>query len=1061
MDNLVKLLEKSGLCWEEGHDLDIPHIIYKQKLSGKENIISYNFIIKYENLINKKLINESNLEKSFDDFEREYFSKYFFRDDTDLKWNYYLIIIVDEEQSDNSDICQLEQDDKYLRKLVMTEEEFEVYINYGKRIMDSSAHNNREANTYAEWQKELSGIGLEGILVYSFESARVQEYIEEGTPIRLQGRPIQNWENVRSGNIKYLVKKIDKLNLQDFRTHCLSESLQIPLSKVNLISGCNGSGKSSICSAIEYAITGEVEDVEKENGIAKIQIRNRKAEVEELTSQISNQEKKVLDRLWYGTVTTTRKSSLKRNFHTFNYLGLDASGRYMNDLDIDELVKNVLFGSEVTEAEQKMHRYREEFAKQKKGYEKRAKEISKELESIQLEEVKTVSKEEIMEAFEVLGYRGEIAAYKQDSIEVFLEECNKIIYRYHQFTEQLSMQCDEKETAGSILEKQELLDERRKEYQSLEKKREEIKQKIEQIRKQYANCSEQRKVLYKKMENILYLLQYGEEMEGVFYCRQDFENLRAEYEEKSSMRLWLEDWLDEYRLDIYAEGIEAELKDEISVKENQIQMLCERKEEISDQIVLQKEQDDNLDMILQEIVALAEKYSRSNKSAESCPVCGRGFNSNVELTEAIQRQKRCKKIDENRLLWLLDKKAGIEEQLDHEKDSLRMLMKERDRTLQKRIAVSKLQGIMPVEYAETGERIQEKVIQRIKEIQEWMESNINKYEYTKKVMDSEEFIDYPENEEWIQYLHNLYKEYDGKKGIADQTQTEQAIEEQMLHNEYQILLENDVVFSEKEWKEYRQKANAFQSLNASWRIDEDAPVIYWIKKYNLFVNMVRYAQEVLGKQEALKLKKEQIQKLKEEAASCKRRSKRCQEACDVIDSQKQLKDVMQDFLEENARQIELFFKLLHRPKEFGALKIENGKISFIRNSSGQPAESRQMSTGQRMALAFSIMITLHLKAANAPDFLMLDEPVANLDDMHVLNLIDLLRELAINGTQIIMTTADKQMAKFLRRKFSFLEDEYSHFELTRKGSERTMIEVIHYSPDRKAENSRERISSLE
>jgi len=108
-----------------------------------------------------------------------------------------------------------------------------------------------------------------------------------------------------------------------------------------------------------------------------------------------------------------------------------------------------------------------------------------------------------------------------------------------------------------------------------------------------------------------------------------------------------------------------------------------------------------------------------------------------------------------------------------------------------------------------------------------------------------------------------------------------------------------------------------------------------------------------------------------------------------------------------------------------------------------------MSTGQRMALAFSIMITLHKNAPNAPKFLMLDEPVANLDDMHVLNLIDLLRELAIGGTQIIITTADSQMAKYLRRKFSFLQREYTHFELVRKGSEKTDIRENHYSPEKK------------
>ena len=134
----------------------------------------------------------------------------------------------------------------------------------------------------------------------------------------------------------------------------------------------------------------------------------------------------------------------------------------------------------------------------------------------------------------------------------------------------------------------------------------------------------------------------------------------------------------------------------------------------------------------------------------------------------------------------------------------------------------------------------------------------------------------------------------------------------------------------------------------------------------------------------------------------------------------------------------MFFKILHRPKEFGTLNINDGKISIVRNSNGSVVESTQMSTGQRMALAFSIMITLHKNAPNTPGFLMLDEPVANLDDMHVLNLIDLLRELAINGTQIIITTADRQMAKYLRRKFSFFQNEYTHYELIRKGSEKTV-----------------------
>ena len=73
------------------------------------------------------------------------------------------------------------------------------------------------------------------------------------------------------------------------------------------------------------------------------------------------------------------------------------------------------------------------------------------------------------------------------------------------------------------------------------------------------------------------------------------------------------------------------------------------------------------------------------------------------------------------------------------------------------------------------------------------------------------------------------------------------------------------------------------------------------------------------------------------------------------------------------------------------------------------------------------------------------------------NLIDLLREMALSVTQIIITTANDQISKFIRHKFSFLEEEYSHLELVRKGSEQTQIEVIHYSYNKKTETSRRRL----
>jgi len=1051
MDKIRALLDKYGLCWEVDKDLKMPHIVYKQMASDNETVISHNFVVRYCDLVTKNYLVTENLEKEFYNFEREYFSKYFFREDTDLKWNYYLLIIVDENESIDPDICQLEQDDKYLRKLVMMEDEFEVYIGQGKKREDDSVQMISGMDTYAEWQQELSAVGLEGILAYSFENARVQNYIEKNIPIRLQGRPIQNWCNIGKANSKFLIKKIESLNVYKFRTHCLADNMKIPLTKVNLISGCNGTGKSSICSAIEYALTGEIQDSKAENGCTVVHIRNQENALEDLVSAKETKEKKLLDQLWYGTVTASRNSSLNRNFHIFNYLGLEASGKYMQELDINELVKNVLFGLEVTEAELKMQRYGRAFADKKKEYSKRLREILMEMDGLQDDyDMKVFSMEDIDSEFKRLGYKGEIVL-KDQSINNILGNYRKILLEHNQYVEMLLLKCDKDETGDAIIERTDRLNERREIYRTLVAKREQLRQNIENIHQKSEDNSLLLKRLYEKIQTVKGLIQQGDGMGNTFFCKQDFLSLRDEYEKNRNIKKELLNWIDHYQMDIFSEGNEKELGKEIQNKESIINGLGNEIDALMKQIEFQKKQNDNIDTIIQEILNLAERYGELNKNAKSCPVCGTDFPSKEKLMSAISQQKQLRVIDETFLQTLLQQKAEKERVLDEEKEALKLLREEQEKVLQKRIAISKLKRIMLIDENKSGKDIKEAVTAYIRQIQKELECDINKYEYVQKVMETDEFVDYYDELDWVIYLEKALQDLEKQKTETELLLKEQTIKEQKLEQEYKKAMEENISFSEQEWEEYQFKAKGFQALKESWEIDGYAPVISWIDMYNAFRNTIQYAEEMYGKQEAMKLKMRQMEKLKEEKENVEEWLQKCQMACGVIEKQKLLENVMKEFLIQNAKQIELFFKLLHRPKEFSKLSISpEGNISFMRNSNGQLVESGQMSTGQRMALAFSVMITLHMRAANAPNFLMLDEPVANLDDMHVLNLIDLLRELAIGETQIIITTADSHMAKFLRRKFSFLKDEYSHFELNRKGNAQTLIDVIHYSPNMKA-----------
>ncbi|MCK5762777.1 MAG: hypothetical protein KAH05_01530, partial [Clostridiales bacterium] len=173
---------------------------------------------------------------------------------------------------------------------------------------------------------------------------------------------------------------------------------------------------------------------------------------------------------------------------------------------------------------------------------------------------------------------------------------------------------------------------------------------------------------------------------------------------------------------------------------------------------------------------------------------------------------------------------------------------------------------------------------------------------------------------------------------------------------------------------------------------------------------------------------------------------RCKVAIEKFKNIPSLEDNMESFINENAQRIEKVFRLVHRPKEFSDISIENGEVSFIRVSTGEKTNISKVSTGQSVSLVFAITLCLHLSAESAPKFIILDEPVANMDDMHIINLIDIIRELALNGIQIFITTANNQVANYLRRKFSFFGKSFKHIKLERTDENPSDITEIVYSP---------------
>lgn len=136
-----------------------------------------------------------------------------------------------------------------------------------------------------------------------------------------------------------------------------------------------------------------------------------------------------------------------------------------------------------------------------------------------------------------------------------------------------------------------------------------------------------------------------------------------------------------------------------------------------------------------------------------------------------------------------------------------------------------------------------------------------------------------------------------------------------------------------------------------------------------------------------------------------------------------------EVLREHLAKIESIFKLLVCSDECTSLNVQGEEIVVRRSGIREAVSMSKMSTGQKVCLALAFMFALFLSNETAPNFIMLDEPVANLDDLHMLNLLDLLRRLALSDTQIFFTTANPDVAKLFRRKFSYLEEDFGVYRI--------------------------------
>ena len=137
-------------------------------------------------------------------------------------------------------------------------------------------------------------------------------------------------------------------------------------------------------------------------------------------------------------------------------------------------------------------------------------------------------------------------------------------------------------------------------------------------------------------------------------------------------------------------------------------------------------------------------------------------------------------------------------------------------------------------------------------------------------------------------------------------------------------------------------------------------------------------------------------------------------------SEHSLDKAVKDVLVSIKAQVSEIFSRIHSPHEYKLGDFEGGKM-LVTIDEEQPHGIDHISSGQRAAFALSIFLALNQSATSAPPIILIDDPVAHIDDLNALSFLDYLRDVVLGSRkQVFFATADARLAALFQRKFEFL-----------------------------------------
>jgi len=959
---------------------------------------------------------------------------HYFEGRKSLQWSNYLYFVTSSNRLASKEALQakelIERDRRYARKFVISEEELESVLN--PQVVKPAAAS-QHVNILSIWEDRLTAAGLDRAILSDDDLPKRMKLIEGST-----SKPASKTQVPRRRMQVTAAPFIRSLQLRIFRD--FPSQRNFTFGPVNLIFGANGSGKTSLLEAIEIFYCGRT----KRNPAARLSyelaVVFADSMPEIVTSSRGPQLFRENNQIWYGQ-SEIKTNNLYQSFGQFNFLDTDAAVSLADSTSrIEDDLSKLLVGSDASKTWRDIERVNDAVVAKLRELRPLEGQIKEEIATLKkrLEAASSIQQESDSINARLGGMLSRVGwSVAQSDKEVFAGMLVESFSELLPVAGQAAM-LDWTESPVSI--------------EGLTKYCRESKNIIEKVEPQIGSLDALRKN-QKRLADRVKRDQNAKDFTNQARCLIDAGvlNRAAERRKQMSAVVTFSNWLAGLDVDalmiLSTEDIGMKVvtchKAAVSKRFAAENLLASKKNEYRN---ICKLRDESLNLA-QELRQIAIKILQSSPNPDECPLCHTHFGQgeltmhiNVGIDEHIdgvgkallkQIQELEGKVRNATAIeavsdWLkkfceratLAIYVSVHAALTEVENAKRALANARIRldALNSEVLTLEAQGL-------SVKRLDE-ILARLRE---------HGYPLTES---SREAVDQLLAVIEQNYTHSS-RSLENERKQADGLQQSIEANLSMVVSDVQELKAALSQMKERlaTTESLRSKLDGFSS-SFPWPVKK--PLAKLVVEADSVRKVAVELQAALARERQAKDTYTESIKRKEhlerQLSGLRPRMERLKEAHATLESLQEehsLKRATETALQQNRAGIETIFSRIHSPAEFCGLG--SSWTTLVRKVDGSEAKLSEISTGQRAAFALAIFLAQNAQLTVAPPVVLIDDPIAHVDDLNSLSFLDYLREIALNSRrQIFFATANEKLATLFERKFDFLGSEgFRRFDLVR------------------------------